>query len=75
MNYIEKRNLLRKVTWAFAPIQVIVCGICLTFATPLCCALFVQRVPINVDKLEPKVQKEIRSRDPAIQTVYYNKGL
>lgn len=75
MNYIEKRNLLRKVKWAFAPIQVIVCGICLTFATPLCCALFVQRVPINVDKLEPKVQKEIRFRDPTIQTVYYNKGL
>ncbi|XP_035729395.1 sideroflexin-1-like [Vespa mandarinia] len=75
MNYIEKQNLLQKVKWASAPIQVIICGICLTFATPLCCALFIQRVPISVDKLELVVQKKIRSQDPAIQTVYYNKGL
>ncbi|KAL2720108.1 sideroflexin-1-like [Vespula squamosa] len=75
MNYIEKQNLLQKIKWVSAPIQVIICGICLTFATPLCCALFVQRVPISVDKLEPEVQEEIRSRDPTIQTVYYNKGL
>ncbi|KAF7408003.1 hypothetical protein HZH66_002540 [Vespula vulgaris] len=66
---------LQNVKWASAPIQVIICGICLTFATPLCCALFVQRVPISVDKLEPEVQEEIRSRDPDVQTVYYNKGL
>ncbi|XP_015173379.1 PREDICTED: sideroflexin-1 isoform X2 [Polistes dominula] len=75
MNYIEKRNLLKNAKWASAPIQVIICGICLTFATPLCCALFVQRVPISVDKLEPDVQKQIRSKDPDIKTVYYNKGL
>lgn len=75
MNYIEKRNLLRKAKWASAPIQVLICGICLTFATPLCCALFVQRVPISVDDLEPELQKQIRSQDSAIQTVYYNKGL
>ncbi|KAF7414141.1 hypothetical protein HZH68_002630 [Vespula germanica] len=59
MNYIEKRNILRKVKWATAPIQVIICGICLTFAIPLCCALFVQRILISVDKLEFEVQKEI----------------
>ncbi|KAK2579933.1 hypothetical protein KPH14_007613 [Odynerus spinipes] len=75
MNYIEKRNLLRKAKWASAPLQVLICGICLTFATPLCCALFAQRIPINVNNLEPEVQKEIQSRDPTLRMVYYNKGL
>ncbi|KAL2746227.1 sideroflexin-1 [Vespula maculifrons] len=73
MNYIEKRNILQKVKWATAPIQVIICRICLTFAIPLCCALFVQRVPISVDKLKSEVQKEVRSRDPGLQIIYYNK--
>lgn len=75
MNHLEKKNLLRKARWAAAPIQVLICGICLTFATPLCCALFVQRVPVNVKDLELEVQKEIHSRNPDIETVYYNKGL
>uniref|UniRef100_A0A336L873 CSON005877 protein n=1 Tax=Culicoides sonorensis TaxID=179676 RepID=A0A336L873_CULSO len=40
MNSLEKRNILRKFPWANAPIQTLFCGLCLTFATPLCCALF-----------------------------------
>ncbi|KAG7190719.1 hypothetical protein KM043_006795 [Ampulex compressa] len=75
MNYLDRRQLLRNAKWAAGPIQVLVCGVCLTFATPLCCALFAQRVPVAVSHLEPEVQKEVLSYDPTLQTVYYNKGL
>ncbi|XP_053976561.1 sideroflexin-1 [Hylaeus volcanicus] len=75
MNFMDRRQLLRNARWAAVPIQVMICGVCLTFATPLCCALFVQRVPIQVSELEPDVQEQIRSNYPNVQTVYYNKGL
>ncbi|KAM0736222.1 Sideroflexin-1 [Formica fusca] len=75
MNYLDRRQLLRKAKWAAGPIQVLICGVCLTFATPLCCALFAQRVPISVNRLESDVQEQIRSHDPNLETVYYNKGL
>ncbi|XP_076241400.1 sideroflexin-1-3 [Calliopsis andreniformis] len=75
MNYVERKRYLCRARWAVVPLQVLICGICLTFATPLCCALFVQRVPISVDALEPAVRDEIRSKHPSVQTVYYNKGL
>ncbi|XP_076631090.1 sideroflexin-1-3 [Colletes latitarsis] len=75
MNFMERRKMLTKARWATVPIQVMICGVCLTFATPLCCALFVQRVPIDVNELEPEVLEQIRSTHPNVQTVYYNKGL
>ncbi|XP_003705513.1 sideroflexin-1-3 [Megachile rotundata] len=75
MNFMDRRQLLRNAKWAVTPIQVLICGICLTFATPLCCALFHQRVPISVDELEPQVQKEVLSHDSNLKIVYYNKGL
>lgn len=75
MNYLEKRNMLRRFPWAGGPIQVALCGVCLTFATPLCCALFAQRVAIPVTELEPEVQQQIKSKDPKTEIVFYNKGL
>ncbi|CAL7938058.1 unnamed protein product [Xylocopa violacea] len=75
INFMDRRQLLRNAKWATVPIQVLICGVCLTFATPLCCALFVQRVPISVDDLEPEVREQVLSKDPSLQTVYYNKGL
>lgn len=75
MNYLDRRRLLRKAKWAAGPIQVLICGVCLTFATPLCCALFTQRVPISVNQLESAVREKIYSRDSGLKTVYYNKGL
>lgn len=75
MNYLDRRRLLCRAKWAAGPIQVLICGICLTFATPLCCALFAQRVPISVNQLEADVQKQVLSYDPRLETVYYNKGL
>lgn len=75
MNYIDKRQLLKNIQWAGAPIQVALCGICLTFATPLCCALFAQRVTVPVESLETEVQEQIHSKDKSLTTVFYNKGL
>lgn len=75
MDYLDRRQLLRNMKWAAAPIQILICGVCLTFATPLCCALFAQRVPISVNRLEPDVQKQIRAGDSEVETVFYNKGL
>ncbi|XP_031847472.1 sideroflexin-1-3 [Nomia melanderi] len=75
MNFMDRRQLLRNARWAAVPIQVAICCVCLTFATPLCCALFVQRVPILVDDLEPEVRDQIHLSDPSVRTVYYNKGL
>ena len=75
MNYLDRRQLLRNAKWAAGPIQVLICGVCLTFATPLCCALFAQRVPISVNRLESDVQQQVRSHDSGLETVYYNKGL
>lgn len=75
MNYMERRKMLRNIPWAAAPIQVLICGVCLTFATPLCCALFAQQVAVPVKKLEPEVQEKIRAKDPRSEIVYYNKGL
>lgn len=75
MTYMDRRKLLRNAKWAVVPIQVLICGVCLTFATPLCCALFVQRVPISVNDLEPEVRDQVLFKDPSLQTVYYNKGL
>lgn len=76
MNALERRNLLRNAPkWAPAAIQIGICGVCLSLATPLCCALFTQRVPIAVNKLENDVRDAIRKKNPALETVYYNKGL
>ena len=75
MNYLDRRQLLRNAKWAAGPIQVLICGVCLTFATPLCCALFAQRVPISINQLEPDIREKVRLHDTNLETVYYNKGL
>lgn len=75
MNYADRRNLLRNMKWMAGPVQMAICGVCLTFATPLCCALFAQKVKVEVSSLEEDVQKEIRSKYGNLDVVYYNKGL
>jgi len=55
--------------------QVMLTGACLTFSTPLCCALFPQKSTIHFKDLDPAVQKTAAEKFPGVQTFYYNKGL
>ncbi|XP_066999013.2 sideroflexin-3 [Anabrus simplex] len=75
MDYLEKRGTLCRYPWSNAPIQILLCGFFLTFATPMCCALFQQKASISVDQLEPEAQQVIKKKSPPPEIVYYNKGL
>jgi O-antigen/teichoic acid export membrane protein len=50
-------------------------GLCLVFATPLCCALFPHMSSMAVSSLEPDLQERIRQSSPYTSTVFFNKGL
>uniref|UniRef100_A0A7M4F347 Sideroflexin-3 n=1 Tax=Crocodylus porosus TaxID=8502 RepID=A0A7M4F347_CROPO len=75
MNALEKRAFLKRYPWMNAPLQVGLVGLCLVFATPLCCALFPQKSSMRVSRLEPEVQAWVREKSPCTETVYFNKGL
>uniref|UniRef100_A0A6M2DF04 Sidoreflexin n=1 Tax=Xenopsylla cheopis TaxID=163159 RepID=A0A6M2DF04_XENCH len=80
MNHLELRGTLCRYPWANAPLQIGLVGLFLTFATPLCCALFQQRASISVNRLECELQEHLKSQDGChikcpINTLYYNKGL
>uniref|UniRef100_K3XAG8 Sidoreflexin n=1 Tax=Globisporangium ultimum (strain ATCC 200006 / CBS 805.95 / DAOM BR144) TaxID=431595 RepID=K3XAG8_GLOUD len=82
MNKLQNGNLLRKYPALAAPITVALTGFCLSFSTPLCCALFPQKSALAVEKLEPELQQKLRTfaqHNPEtaapISHVFYNKGL
>lgn len=56
MNGLERRGTLARKPWVNLPVQCACVAICLTFATPLCCALFKQISEINVTSLESDIQ-------------------
>ena len=45
---LEKRGVLAKYPRINAPTQILLCGFFLTFATPLCCAIFPQVCPFLI---------------------------
>ncbi|MEE6486013.1 hypothetical protein FKM82_014484 [Ascaphus truei] len=75
MNVLEKRAFLKRFPWMNAPLQVGLVGLCLVFATPLCCALFPQKSSMQTSSLEPEVRAQILEKSPDTKVVYFNKGL
>ena len=57
MSRLEKTATFIKNPWLKAPATVLLTGFCLTFSTPMCCALFPQKASINLKDLEPELQK------------------
>ncbi|XP_041370414.1 sideroflexin-1-like [Gigantopelta aegis] len=75
MNYLNKKPFLQKRPWMNAPIQVMLIGAILVFATPLCCALFPQKSSLSVEHLEPELKEKLKSLPCVPDRVYFNKGL
>jgi len=75
MNHLDKKGILKKFPVINAPLQVLLCGVCLTFATPMFCALFPQKSSMAVSRLEVELRESIQKRSDAPNTVYFNKGL
>ena len=61
MNKLDQRGLFKKYPKANAPLQVFLVGLILTFATPLCCAIFEQKASIAVKDTEQSIQDKVRS--------------
>ena len=74
MDKLEKRGVLKRYPWCPLPVQVALCGVFLTFATPLCCAIFSQKASIHIDSLEPEVGDRLK-KNGYNGYLYFNKGL
>jgi len=75
MNKFESQGLFKRYPKANAPLQVFLVGLILTFATPLCCAIFEQKASINASDVEPHIQEKLKSLSNPPSVLYYNKGL
>lgn len=76
MNYLDTKPFMKRWPILASPIQVGLVGLCLVFATPLCCAIFPQKSSLAVSKLEPELQEIIKQRGGTpLKYVYFNKGL
>eukprot|EP01038_Epipyxis_sp_PR26KG_P004433 gene4433-6271_t len=75
MNVLEKTSTFIKNPWLKAPATVLLTGACLTFSTPICCALFPQKASIELTQLEPDLQEKLKKSHPGKTVFYYNKGL
>ena len=75
MTRLEKTKTLINNPKLKAPLTVLLTGCCLTFATPLACAIFPQTSGIHVNDLEPELQTSLKTKFPNKEMYYYNKGL
>ncbi|KAL4231603.1 Sideroflexin-1 [Mactra antiquata] len=75
MNSLEKKSFMKARPWMNAPMQVVLVGFFLAFATPLCCALFPQKSSMSVSSLEKDLQDKIHQLPHKVERVYFNKGL
>eukprot|EP00043_Microstomoeca_roanoka_P009580 m.91266 g.91266 ORF g.91266 m.91266 type:complete len:205 (-) comp14626_c2_seq2:209-823(-) len=74
-NHLEKKGVFKRLPWLSLPLQTILCGVCLVFATPLACAIFPQTSSLEVDHLEEKAKEDIRAAGYTGRSVFFNKGL
>jgi tricarboxylate carrier len=75
MNKLEQKGTFKRMPWLGAPLQIGLLGMILTFATPMCCAIFKQQASISVDKVESELQEKLRSLPNPPSILVYNKGL
>lgn len=77
IDYLDRRGTLCRYPWMTLPLTLGLVGLCLTFATPLCCAFFKQKATLPFSKLENDLQEEIKKKYDIteIDRVIYNKGL
>ena len=75
MSKLEKTATFIKNPWLKAPATVLLTGFCLTFSTPLCCALFPQKAAIEFKDLDEDLKPTVAANFPGKNTFYYNKGL
>ncbi|KAJ8316911.1 hypothetical protein KUTeg_004815 [Tegillarca granosa] len=75
MNYLDKKPFMQRMPWINAPLQVLLVGFFLVFATPLCCALFPQKSSMHVNHLEHEIREKLQALPNAPDKVYFNKGL
>ncbi|KAL5021109.1 hypothetical protein ScPMuIL_000264 [Solemya velum] len=75
MEYLNKKPIMLKRPWLNAPIQVVLVGFFLVFATPLCCAIFPQKSSMAVKDLETEIREKLEKLPSTTSHVYFNKGL
>jgi len=75
MNKLDSKGLFKSRAWLQAPLQIVLVGIVLTFATPMCCAIFEQKASIKPAALEMDLQDKIKKMTNPPDLLYYNKGL
>lgn len=75
MAKLERTSILISNPKFKAPISVLFTGFCITFATPIACAISPQISGIHVRDLEPELQISLKKRFPHNEVYYYNKGL
>ncbi|XP_031568856.1 sideroflexin-1-like [Actinia tenebrosa] len=76
MQYLETKAFMKRFPILASPIQVLLVGFCLVFATPLCCAIFPQQSSLNVSHLETELQDIVKAKyGDSLHKVYFNKGL
>ncbi|XP_015911841.1 sideroflexin-1-like [Parasteatoda tepidariorum] len=75
MNFLDQKGILRKYPRINTPLQITICGLLLTFATPFCCAIFPQKGSIKVQSLESNIRETTDELTLKEKYLYYNKGL
>merc|ERR1712158_197695 len=61
MNKLESQGFFKKYPKSPAPLQIGLLGLVLTFATPMCCAIFEQKASIKPTAVEPHLQEKIKN--------------